>query len=131
MIETISKFILIAFGFFFIASGFLMVVKPEKARTILRKAGSTAFINYAELSIRMIPGIAFILYAEHSKFESVFRVVGWFMIVSSVILMLIPRITHHQFSLRAAEILKPNYFRIISPVSFFIGGMIIYTVSFF
>lgn len=47
----IAKWIVILFGLFLIAAGFLMLVAPEKARAILRKAGSTNFINYTELII--------------------------------------------------------------------------------
>ncbi|CAM4295600.1 hypothetical protein [Gillisia limnaea] len=129
MPETIAKFVIISFGIFFIAAGLIMAFRPQIARSMLRKAGSTTFINYAELSIRMIPGIAFIVYAETSKFPLTFQLVGWFILISSILLMIIPRRLHHQFSLGAAEILKPIYFQLISPLSILIGVLIIYTVT--
>ncbi len=128
MPETIAKFVIISFGVYFIAAGLLMAFRPQKVRSILRKAGSTAFINNAELSIRTIPGIAFLVYAENSQFPFVFQLVGWFILISSLVLMLIPRRLHHQFSTSSAAILKPLYFQMISPFSFLIGGLIIYTV---
>ena len=42
----------------------LMLFKPKRARATLRKAGSTNFINYAEITIRMIPATALIIYAD-------------------------------------------------------------------
>jgi len=67
MIIEIAKWVVVLFGIFIIFVGFMMLFKPNKARTTLRKAGSTNFINYVEITIRIIPAIAMILYA-HLKF---------------------------------------------------------------
>lgn len=123
-----AKWIIIFFGLFIVFAGFIMLLKPEKARQILRKAGSTNFINYTELIVRMVPAVGLILYAEHSKFEAFFEILGWFMLVSSIVLIILPRKLHHQYSVRCAEIIKPNYFRIISPLSFIFGGFLIYAL---
>ena len=50
------------------------------------------------------------------------------MLATSLVLYFIPRQLHHGFSLRAATILKPLYFQLISPVSILIGILIIYNV---
>ena len=128
MLESLAKFTFIGFGLFFIFAGFLMLFQPQKVRSILRKAGSTSFINYAELSIRMIPGIAFIIYAENSKFPIAFELIGWFILISSLILMIIPRKLHHQFSTSSADLIKPLYFQLIAPLSLSIGCVLIYLV---
>jgi uncharacterized membrane protein YfcA len=128
MMVIIAKWIVILFGLFLIAAGFLMLFAPEKARATLRKAGSTNFINYTELIVRLIPAVGLILYSEFSRYPLSFKVLGWFMLVTSIILCIIPRKLHHQFSLRSADILKPVYFRLISPFSFLFGSAIIYSV---
>ena len=58
MLTETSKFIIIVFGLFFIGCGGLMLLNPVKAREILRKAGSTNFINYAEITLRMVLAIS-------------------------------------------------------------------------
>ncbi|MEW5676159.1 hypothetical protein ABGT15_07585 [Flavobacterium enshiense] len=123
---TTAKYTVILFGVFFIAAGFLMLFAPEKARQTLRKAGSTNFINYAELTIRMIPGLGLIIYSDFSKFPEAFKICGWFILVSSLVLCIIPRQLHHNYSLKCADILKPLYFQLISPFSMAIGIGIIY-----
>ncbi len=128
MIDTIAKWTIIIFGVFFICVGFLMLIKPQKARAILRKAGSTNFINYAEITIRMIPAIGLILSADNSKFPDIFKIVGWFMLCTSLVLYFIPRQLHHNFSTKAADILKPFYFQLISPFSMLFGILLIYCV---
>lgn len=125
---TIAKIIVIAFGIFLIATGFLMLFSPKKATEILKKAGSTHFINYAEITIRMIPAIGLILYADYSKYPGYFKILGWFILLTSLVLYFVPRQMHHNYSLKSAEILKPLYFQLISPLSFLFGGFLIYCV---
>jgi len=129
MILLLSKLIVVIFGLFFILTGFLMLFKPVKARQILQKAGSTNLINYAEITIRMIPAIGMILYADYSKYPEIFKLFGWFMFGTSCVLFFVPRRLHHQFSLKSAEILKPLYFQLISPFAMMIGVWLIYAVS--
>ena len=124
----IAKWIVILFGLFIICSGFLMLFAPKKARDTLRKAGSTNFINYAEITIRMIPAIGLILYADYSKYPEAFKIFGWFMLGTSIVLYFVPRKLHHSYSLKSADILKPLYFQIISPFALLFGIAIIYCV---
>ena len=128
MLTEISKFIIIAFGLFFIGCGGLMLLNPVKAREILRKAGSTNFINYAEITLRMVPASALIIYSDYSEYPELFKVFGWFMLVTSLILYFVPRKLHHDFSNKSADVLKPLYFRLIGPFSILIGILIITAV---
>ncbi len=125
----IAKWVVVLFGFFFIFIGFLMLFAPEKAREILRKAGSTNFINYAEITIRMIPATALIICSEFSKYPGIFQIFGWFMLLTSIILYFVPRQIHHNFSLKSAEILKPLYFQFIAPFAWLFGCALIYSVN--
>lgn len=124
--ETIAKWSVIAFGIFFILVSFIMLFAPTKANQILRKAGSTNFINYSEITIRMIPATGLILCSDFSKYPEIFKIFGWFMLVTSFILYFVPRQIHHNFSLKSADILKPLYFQLISPFAFLIGIFLIY-----
>ena len=128
MIQTLAKYTIILFGGFFIFVGLIMLINPQKARGILRKAGSTNFINYAEITLRMIPAVALIIAADISKYPTVFKIFGWFMLCTSFVLYFVPRQIHHNFSTKAANILKPFYFQLISPFAFVIGILLIYSV---
>ena len=128
MIDLFSKCIVVLFGFFFIFVGLLMLFNPKRANNILRKAGSTNLINYAEITIRLIPAIGLILSADNSKYPEVFKIFGWFMLVTSLVLYFVPRQLHHNFSLKAAEILRPFYFQLISPFTILIGILLIYSI---
>lgn len=124
----IAQYIVIFFGLFFIFAGLLMLFAPKKANAILRKAGSTNLINYAEITIRMIPAIALVIYSDSSKYPEVFKVIGWFMIATSIVLYFVPRQLHHRFSVKAADFLKPICFQLLSPFSILIGIAIMYSV---
>jgi hypothetical protein len=129
MIDTVAKYTVVLFGIFFILTGLLMLIDPQRARAILRKAGSTDLINYAEITIRLIPAAALIMAAGQSRYPAIFSLFGWFMLITSLVLYFVPRQLHHNFSLKAAGILKPVYFRLISPLAAAIGVFIIYCIA--
>ena len=128
MIIEIAKWTLITFGIFFICVGGIMLFRPKTARETLRKAGSTNLINYGEITIRMIPATALIIFSDYSKYPEFFKLFGGFMLVTSFILYFVPKKLHHDFSNKCADILKPIYFQLISPFSILIGIMIIKSV---
>ena len=125
---TVAKYTVIFFGLFIICVGVLMLFAPKKARETLRKMASTNFINYTEITLRIIPAIGLIVYSDFSKYPVVFSVYGWFMLGTSIVLYLIPRKWHHGFSLKSADFLKPLYFQLLSPIAFLLGAAIIYCV---
>lgn len=122
----LSKWVLILFGIFLIGVGLLMLFHPKTARKTLRKAGSTVFINYMEITIRMIPATALILYADYSIYTLPFRILGWFMLATSLILYFVPRKWHHQYALKSAAILNPPFIQGIAPLSLLFGIFILY-----
>lgn len=129
MVLEIAKWTLLAFGIFFIAVGGVMLFNPKLARETVRKAGSTNFINYAEITLRMIPAIAIVIYSDVSEHPEVFKIVGWFMLLTSFVLYFVPRKHHHAFANKAADTLKPIYFQLISPLSISIGVFILLAVQ--
>ena len=128
MIEHTSKGIVTLFGIFILFAGFLMLLKPQKARAALKKFASTNFINYLEITIRLIVSIALLLCSDYCKSPIAFKILGWFMFATSLLLYCTPRKIHHSFSMKSADFLKPMYFRIISPFAFLFGGLILYNL---
>jgi uncharacterized membrane protein YfcA len=128
MLILFTKWTVVAFGIFLILVGFLMLFIPKIARATLRKAGSTNFINYTEITLRMIPAIALILYADFCRYPEFFKLLGWFMLATSIVLYFVPPKYHHNFSNKAADILKPTYVRLIFPFSMLFGGFVLYCV---
>ncbi len=128
MIIEIAKWVVIIFGIYIIFIGFLMLFNPIKVRNILRKAGSTNLINYTEITLRLIPGIALIVCSELSKIPIAFKIFGWIILITSLILYIVPRKIHHKFSIKSTDLLTSFYLQLISPFAFLFGGLIIYNV---
>jgi uncharacterized membrane protein YfcA len=125
----LAKWIVTTFGMFIILVGLIMLFNPEKAGLTLRKFASTNFINYTEITLRLIVGIALVLYSDFCKYPEAFEILGWFMLITALLLYCVPRKLHHKFSTRSADIIKPIYFRFISPFAFLFGGFIIYNLN--
>jgi hypothetical protein len=128
MILIVAKWTVILFGLFIIGVGFLMLFAPSRARATLLKAGSTNLINYAEITLRIIPAIALILSASISLYPEIFKVFGYFMLGTSLVLYFVPRKIHHAYAAHWAGILKPFYFRCLAPFSFLFGLAILYCI---
>lgn len=104
----------------------MMYFKPENVRAIIAKAGSTYFVNYFELCIRLIVGISFV--NVKSNYETYYCVFGYFLIVSALVLMVVPIGIHNRFSVKAAQFLNPMYLKIAAPIALMAGVFIIYTL---
>ena len=124
--KEVAFSIIVVNGIFLIFCGLIMFFYPEKAKQIISKAGSTFIINYAELGVRLIIGIAFIL--VETKFENVYNFFGYFLMVSALLLMILPIKKHNQFSRNASNYLKPIYLKILSPISIVFVILIIYGI---
>ncbi|VXB75778.1 conserved membrane hypothetical protein [Flavobacterium sp. 9AF] len=122
---VIAKYTVLLFGLFLIYASFFFFFKPFKAKEIIAKAGSTYFINYLELVTRLIIGLAFIISSEKSNFQIQFNIVGYFLVISALILMIVPIKKHNQFSRKAADKLKPIYLKISAPISLFLGILLL------
>lgn len=129
VVQIIAKCIIILFGLFLVYAGFLMFFKPEKVRTIIGKAGSTYFINYTELGIRLIIGISFLISTIYSNYELQFTVIGYFLMISALLLMLVPIKMHNNFAKNAAEKLKPTYLKICAPFAILFGFLVLYAIN--
>ncbi len=123
-----AKLIVILFGIFIFSVGILMLFFPEKALDTLRKAGSTNLINYGEITIRLIPAIALVIYAPYSRFPDILKFFGGFMIATSFVLYLVPKRFHQAYSMKWASILQKKQVRFISPLAFIFGTAVIYSV---
>jgi hypothetical protein len=123
-----AQFIVILFGGFIFSTGLLMLFNPKKALSILRKAGSSNLINYGEITARLIPAIALVIYSPYSKFPDILNLFGGFMIATSLVLYFVPRRYHHAYSVKWASILSPFHLRLIAPLAFLFGTAVIYAV---
>ncbi|SHJ70020.1 hypothetical protein SAMN04487911_13121 [Arenibacter nanhaiticus] len=106
-----------------------MVLAPKNARKIIKKAASTDLFHYTEVSKRLLPAIAMIVYADTSVYPMAFKLFGGIMVITSLVLYFVPRKMHHQYALKCAEVLKPTLIRLLSPIAVLPGSLLIISVN--
>jgi len=128
MITNTAQILIIISGLWLVFVSVLMLVKPHTASCGLRKAASTNFINYSELTLRSIWGIALVVHPTYTMFPDFFNIFGIFVIISSAILFVVPRKWHAKYAVWWADRLSSTHLRIAAPFSFLFGILLIYAV---
>jgi hypothetical protein len=75
----------------------LVFARPALAARVLKLFASSARAHYIEQSLRIVFGAAIVVLSPAMWFETLFRVLGWAIVISSVALILIPWRWHHRF----------------------------------
>lgn len=125
-IDAVAAGIVLLFGLFIIAVGFLQLFFPKKALEYLTKAGSNRKIHVTELLLRLVPAAAMVVHARNSPLTSLLLPLGYFMIATSLVLLLIPYRKHHQYALWCARWLPVPRMRLLCLPSFIFGGTLLY-----
>ena len=123
-----TQWVVILGGVWLIAVSCFMLARPQTALRCLGKMASTNLINYAEISSRMIWGIALVLAAELLKFPEVFRILGLFLAATSAVLFLVPRKWHAGYASYWSNRLSTSLVRIFAPFSLAFGIFLIYAI---
>lgn len=115
-----------AAGLWLIGVGALMALLPNTALRVLRLTASTRTINNTEQGLRLIAGLALLLRSPASKLPQVFEIVGWFIVLSSLVLLVLPLKWHSAYAIWWADRLKPAAVRLVAPMSALAGISLIY-----
>ena len=76
----------------------LMLVAPRAVERFLARHASTAVAHVVELVLRLTVGVALLLYAPRMLFAAAFTAVGWVLVASSLVLLLLPWQWHRRFA---------------------------------
>lgn len=128
MVEA-ARWLVILFGLWIAAVGVLMAFAPRTALAGLARMGSTLVINVTELGLRLIAGMAVWFAADLSRWPEGFRVAGAFIVVTSILLLAIPRRWHHAYAVWWAQQLKPLGVRLLAPAALMAGGVVVWAVA--
>ncbi len=126
---TVALWLVILSGVWLIAVGMLALASPKTALRYLAKMASTHFINYLEITLRMLWGLALLAYAESSKFPTIFWVFGLLLVVTSAVLYFIPRSWHAAYAVWWSKKLSPLTVRIAAAFSLAFGLFLIYATA--
>ncbi|MEW4449199.1 hypothetical protein [Qipengyuania sp. JC766] len=121
-----SVFGSVALGLWLVVTGGFMAGCPHAALRTLRQTAATRRINNVEQGLRLLAGVALVLRATASKMPAIFEIAGWFIVLSSIVLLVIPLRWHSAYAIWWADRLPIVAVRAISPLSVMAGIGVIY-----
>jgi len=101
--------------------------KPATAERFFRGFASSARTHFAEQTFRVVFGGSLMIYSSAMWQSVAFRIIGWLLVVSSVVLMLLPWQWHHRFGQK----IMPRFIQLMwlyAIGSFAFGTIILYAV---
>ena len=104
--------------------GLVCLFRPQVAQATLGRMGSTWRIQLGEHALRGLAGLAMVLRADASKVPELFTFGGWFVVASSVLIVLAPRRWHHDLSLWFAAMIPTAAWPPIGIVSLLLAGLL-------
>lgn len=84
-------------GVYLLGLGLLSAVRPELVKRFLTAFASSARTHYTEQILRMVVGVALIMFAPAMYYPKLVEVFGWIIVITTAGLLLIPWQWHHRF----------------------------------
>lgn len=119
--------VVVAFGVFLIGLTVAVFSKPALAERFFMAFASSAQTHYAEQAVRLLVGASLVVLSPGMWQTNMFRLVGWAIVMSSVVLILIPWRFHHRFAQRVLPILV-RHMRLYAVGVFAFGALLLYGV---
>ena len=119
--------VVVAFGLFLIALTGVVFVKPALAERFFLSFASSARTHYAEQVVRLLVGASLVVLSPVMWQAGMFRLIGWAIVISSVVLMLLPWRLHHRFGQRVLPIVV-RHMRLYALGVFAFGVLLLYAV---
>lgn len=104
----------------------LMWFLPDRCLRWLGLMASTWRINIIELGLRGLAGLALVGRAEMSKAPTAFEISGWFIVVTSILILLTPRRLHAAYAVWWSGKLPSSFVRLMALPTAIGGALIVY-----
>lgn len=114
-------------GAYLIGLGVAALFRPEFAKRFLAGHASSATAHFTELGVRIAIGAGFVLSAGQMQFSSAFRVFGWLLIGTSVVLLVVPWRLHHRFAAWSVP-MATKRLPLLGVGALLGGGMLLYSL---
>ena len=98
MIQTAALVAIWAGAAWLVFVAAVAAIAPERAREGLAAMGSTVAVNLAEHAPRALVGAAMVVRAPEAAWPTAFAVAGWFIVASSVAILLVPLRWHNGYA---------------------------------
>jgi hypothetical protein len=101
MIGWTAMAVVLAAGLYLVALGLALLARPAWASRFLMGHAASGPLHYLELSVRIVVGLAFVHSAPDMLAPGLFHLVGWVLVGTSVLLVLVPWQWHRRLAERS------------------------------
>lgn len=123
----VARLLVALYGLLFLGLLGVVLVNPARAERFLLAFGSSARAHYVEMAFRLGLGTSLLLAAPNMWRPRLFQVLGWAIVVSSVVLLLLPWQWHDRLGQRLRPALV-RWMRVYAVGAFLFGGLLVYGV---
>ena len=125
--KWLAGIVVVGAGLWLIGLAALITAARPRAERFLSGFASSARSHYIEQLCRMIVGVGIVLYAAEMRFQEMFWIFGWLIIVTTSGLFLIPWRWHREFGKWAIPLAIRNV-RLYAVGAFVLGVFMLYAV---
>jgi len=105
VMNAVAGAILVAFGLFLVGLTIVVFAKPAVAERFFMSFASSARAHYTEQVIRLLIGTSLVIRSAQMWQPKVFWILGWAIVLSSLVLILSPWQWHQRFGEKVRPIL--------------------------
>lgn len=123
MVSQLAFTALLLAAAYLLVLGVAAITQPDRARRFLGSFASSARIHFVELTLRFVCGVALLITAPSVRAGQAFRIVGWILIGSTVVLAVVPWRFHQRFASSAVPI--AGRYMLFVGAGAIVGGLIL------
>jgi uncharacterized protein YjeT (DUF2065 family) len=127
MIGILASAVVVLSGLYFVVLAIASFLAPGRVERFLSAFAGSAGAHYSELLIRLVVGGSFLLASPDMLFAPVFRLFGWVLVITTVVLFAVPWRWHHRFAQQTVPY-AVRHLRLFGVASFVLGGFILTSV---
>ncbi len=125
--RVVAEIVVVAFGLFLLGLTAVAFAMPAVAERFFRAFASSARAHYTEQAFRLLIGASLIVASPTMWQGTLFRLMGWAVVISSTLLILTPWSWHHRFGEKVLPILIRRI-KLYSLGLFAFGALLLYGV---
>ena len=93
----LASIVVVAFALFLVGLTVVVFVRPAIAERFFLCFANSARSHYTEMTVRLLVGLSLVVLSPAMWQPTLFRLIGWAIVVTSIALILTPWRWHHRF----------------------------------
>jgi len=121
------KVLIIVFGLFVVVAAGSLALRPKTLTEFLLRHAAETWLHVLAAAMRILIGVALLLYASQSRFPMTLQILGWVAVAAGIIVALVPPSKFKQLITWAFERFG-SYTRAAALAALVFGVFLIYAV---